>query len=133
MKKTILTILLLTSMSAFAENQNASSVDNTKKLNKATVGSRQSGSEQDFGNPKIVGQNGQKHYNVVTSDSNKATVGSRQSGSEQVFGNPKLTGKPGVKVPQTGTQYKMNNPNVGGRQSSSDQIFGNPGSDPQSK
>ena len=124
---------MLSGVSVFADDQNASPINNPKELNKPTVGSRQSGSEQVFGNPKIVGQKGQQYDHSDTTDSNKATVGSRQAGSEQVFGTPELTGSPGVKAPQTGTPRQMNNPNVGGRQSSSDQIFGNPGSGPQSK
>ena len=88
-KKVVLSMLMLAGVSAFAASQSSGPINNQKELNKPTVGGRQSGSEQIFGNQPVTGQNGQK-YNTsgVTKSKNKSTVGGRQSGSEQIFGNP---------------------------------------------
>ena len=84
-KKVVLSMLMLAGVSAFAASQSSGPINNQKELNKPTVGGRQSGSEQIFGNPQLTP--GQKP-DASTKDKNKSTVGGRQSGSEQIFGNP---------------------------------------------
>ena len=124
MKKVVLSMLLLAGVSAFAASQSSGPINNPKELNKPTVGGRQSGSEQVFGNPQLIP--GQKPDTNTTTDKNKATVGGRQSGSEQIFGNQPVTGQKGQKYNTSGVTKSKNKATVGGRQSGSEQVFGNP-------
>ncbi len=95
--------------------------------NKPTVGSRQSGSEQLFGQSATpsgvkkpaTNPNGPGHK------ANRPTVGGRQSGSEQLFGQSATppASKQTYHNPHI-VKGNSNNPNVGGRQSGSEQLFG---------
>lgn len=92
--------------------------------NKPTVGGRQAGSEQLFGQgatPPATAQKEQKSHRQ-----NNPIVGGRQAGSEQLFGQGATP--PATKQPYTNphiTKGNANSPAVGGgRQAGSEQLFG---------
>jgi len=125
MKKPILGLFLLAIFGlCFADQSlDKSQPKNSNELNKPTVGSRQAGSEQLFGTPKLTGKKGEKYHNKTPEgqrEPNDPTVGSRQAGSEQIFGTPKGNGKEEHKYPPN--QKPLNPSTVGSRQSS-DFIF----------
>ena len=119
MKKFLLIALVL--------NANSFAIESSQPVNgnKSTVGGRQQGSSQQFGEPVISGVNGQKASHGVVKHPNDPTVGGRQQGSNQQFGEPVISGVKGQRASH-GVIKHPNNPTVGGRQQGSNQIFGNP-------
>jgi hypothetical protein len=96
-----------------------------KQLNNPAVGSRQAGSEQIFGDPKMTQSNRPPPPQKNGFEPNNPTVGGRQSGSEQIFGQ---SATPSATT-QTYTKPNINrgdsnSPTVGGRQAGSEQLFG---------
>lgn len=137
-KKMFLSILFFSTVSAaaIADSSTITAISTTQptnkqELNNPLVGSRQAGSEQIFGEPKISSKPKNKTYdksNTGGNEPNNPDVGGRQAGSEQLFGqsaapskNSAETNKP--RKPATGSS-EQNNPDVGGRQSGSEQLFG---------
>ena len=93
--------------------------DQMELKNKASVGSRQQDSSQQYGKLSFKGNHGD-NYNYNKKSLNSSTVGSTNQSSTQLFGNQTLK----EKNFKPKSNKKLNKPTVGGRQSASDQMFG---------
>lgn len=105
----------------------AKKIPTAKDQNNPTVGGRQSGSEQLFGQSATPSNTKQAETNHDTNKikSNNPAVGGRQAGSEQLFGQSATP--PSTKQKYTNPHINKgnsNNPAVGGRQAGSEQLFG---------
>lgn len=115
----ITTCLLISNV--FANNVSSAPVQTQKFLNNpAVANSRQAGSQQTFGEPKITGHSGEKYYTKeqLQKPLNSPEVSTtRQVGSQQTFGEPAITGHKGEHYQHKGQKHQ-NRPSVGSKQAS---------------
>ena len=114
---------IILSANLYADNNHNNSSGQVKTAkpsqNKPTVGSR-SGSEQIFGNQKVMKKPNNKLYDGGKKELNNPSVGTR-AGSEQIFGNQQSQNAQNPRP----NKKAQNRPTVGSR-SGSEQVFGHP-------
>jgi len=115
-----LTTCLLVS-NVFADNNSSAPAKTPTFLNNpAVANSRQAGSQQTFGEPKMTGDKGQKYYTKQQMQNplnNPTVANSRQAGSQQTFGEQAITGHHGQHYNKK-SKKQQNRPAVGSKQAS---------------